>query len=109
MMRVSIRDLGGHLIRVLDLNIVPNIVLQGKAWRPGLEPSNDERDLEALEICGMINEGGFARDIDGLPIEASGDLLDDDENLIARWQAERLPKNWPRPSLEEWQCSPPKF
>jgi hypothetical protein len=33
MVRVSIRDLGGHLIRVLDLNIVPNIVLQGKAWR----------------------------------------------------------------------------
>ena len=33
-MRVSIRDLNGHLIRVLDLKIVPGIVLQG---RPGVQ------------------------------------------------------------------------
>ena len=104
-MRVSIRDLNGHLIRVLDLKIVPNIVLQGEAWCSGVEPPNDERDLEASEICGIINEGGFALDADGLPSGASGELFDDDGNLTARWKAERLPRGMPRPSLDEWQAS----
>ena len=39
------------------------------------QPSNDERDLEVLEICGMINEGGFALDADGLPSGVSGELF----------------------------------
>lgn len=105
MVRVSIRDLNGHLIRVLDLKIVPNIVLQGKEWHPGVEPPTDEFDVEALEICGMINEAGFALDADGLPCGAGGDLLDDDGNRTACWKAERLPKDTPRPSLKEWLAS----
>jgi hypothetical protein len=32
--RVTIRDLNGHLIRVLDLKIAPDIVLQGVVWCP---------------------------------------------------------------------------
>ena len=86
-MRVSIRDSNGHLIRVLDLKIVPNIVLQGEAWCPGVELPNDERDLEASEICGIINRGGFALDAYGLPSGASGKLFDDDGNLNVRWNA----------------------
>ena len=102
MVRVSIRDLNGHLIRVLDLKIVPDIVLQGKTWHPGVESSKDELDLEALEICVMINEAGFSLDADGLPCGAGGELLDDDGNPTARWNAERLPKHTPRPSLDKW-------
>jgi hypothetical protein len=104
MLRVSIHDMSGHLIRVLDLKIVPGIVLQGEEWHPGVEPPRDERDLEAIEICGMINEGGFALDADGLPSAASGDLFDDDGNPTAYWKAERLPKEMPRPSLNAWQA-----
>jgi hypothetical protein len=96
-MRVTIRDLNGHLIRVLDLKIAPDIVLQGVVWCPGVVPSNDEHDLEVLEICGIINEGGFALDADGLPAGAHGELLDNDGRPTARWIAERLPRGTPRP------------
>jgi hypothetical protein len=102
-MRVSIRDLDGHLVRILDLNIGQDVVLQAGTWFPGVKVPEDERDLEAEIVCGLINESGFALDADGVPVGVSGDLHDDDENPTARWQAERVPKNTPRPSIDEWQ------
>jgi len=107
-MRVSIRDLDGHLIRILDLDIKPDVVMQGETWLPGVEVPEEERDLEAEIISGLINEGGFALDADGVPTGRAGDLLDDDENPTARWSAERVPKGTPRPSIEEWRQPAPR-
>ena len=67
MMRVKVCDLAGRLIRVLDLRIERDIVLHGSSWRPGVVVPDSERDLEAEEICTMINESGFGVDADGIP------------------------------------------
>jgi len=102
MMRVRVRDLDGRLVRVLDLKIEHGVVLQGSSLRPGVV-LGDERDLEAMEICGAINELGFECDADGVPVGAHGELEDGRDG---RWTAERVPVGSPRPSLEEWSAEP---
>ena len=102
MMRVRVCDLDGRLIRVLDLKIEHVVVLQGSTWRPGVV-LGDERDLEAMEICGAINESGFDRDADGVPIGAH---VEPEDGRDVRWTAERVPLGTPRPSLEEWSAEP---
>jgi hypothetical protein len=103
MMRVKVRDLRGRLIRVLDLGIEHDAVLQGGMWRVGVVVPNSGLDLEAEEICTAINETGFGRDADGIPADASGELLNDKDEPIARWSAERVPVGSARPSLGEWE------
>jgi hypothetical protein len=102
MMRVRVCDVDGRLIRVLDLKVAHDVVLQGSTWRPGVVLS-DEGDLEAMEICGAINELGFERDADGVPVGAHGELEDGGD---VRWAAERVPIGTPRPTLEEWSGEP---
>jgi hypothetical protein len=63
----------------------------------------DEGDLEAMEICQAINELGFERDADGVPVGAHGELEDGGD---VRWAAERVPIGTPRPTLEEWSAEP---
>lgn len=103
MMRVRVTDLEGHLIRVLDLRIEHDVVLQGSVWKPGVVLPDSEHDLEAQEICGTINEAEFDIDEDGVPIAACGDLVYDNEACTARWTACRTPLGTPRPDLEEWR------
>jgi hypothetical protein len=102
MMRVRVCDVDGRLIRVLDLKIAHDVVLQGSTWRPGVI-LGDEGDLEAMEICQAINELGFERDADGVPVAAHGELEDGGD---VRWAAERVPIGTPRPTLKEWSAEP---
>jgi hypothetical protein len=102
MMRVRVCDVDGRLIRVLDLKIADDVVLQGSTWRPGVV-LGDEGDLEAMEICEAINELGFERDDDGVPVSAHGELEDGGD---VRWAAERVPIGTPRPTLKEWSAEP---
>ena len=96
-MRVYVRDLDDRLVRILDLWISPEVVLQGSRWMPGLIVPHGEDDLEAMEICGIINEGGFALDEDGVPLNAEGELLGANEQVVARWTAKRESKGFSYP------------
>ncbi len=102
MMRVRVCDPDGRLIGVLDLKIEHDVVLQGSSWSPGVV-LGDEHDLEATEICGAINEFGFDRDADGVPVGAHDELED---GWDVRWMAERVPLGTPRPSLVQWSSEP---
>jgi hypothetical protein len=99
MMRVKVRDLQGRLLRVLDLRIEHDAVLQGDVWRPGVVVPDSECNFEAEEICTVINESGFSVDADGVPSNAAGELLDGNDEPTARWSAERVPVDSPRPPL----------
>jgi hypothetical protein len=107
MMRVKVRDLQGRLLRVLDLSIEDDVVLQGDVWRPGVVVPDSERDFEAEEICTVINESGFSVDAGSAPAEASGELLDEKDEPTARWSAERVPVGSPRPPLGDWVTPAP--
>lgn len=103
MMRVEIRDLDDHLIRVLDLRIEPEIVLQADEWKPGVVVPEEELDPEAEEIAYHLNEVPFDSHSDGIPVGAQDVLLDANEQPTAKWAAKRVPKGTPKPPL----CSLP--
>ncbi len=58
-MRDRVRGLEGRPIRMLDLRIEPDVVLQGTVCKSGVVAPEAERNLRAEDICGMINEAGF--------------------------------------------------
>ena len=102
-MRVRVRDLEGHLIRVLDLEIAPDIVLQADVWHPGFVAAPDERDLEAEEICSFLNETFILDNPRSYAGQVEGELLNNEDELVARWSAELLPADTPRPPLSDWE------
>jgi hypothetical protein len=102
MMRVRVSDLDGHMIRVLDMKIKHDVVLQGSHGLLGVV-TEEETDLEAEEICRAIDESGLPSDADGVTVGAHGELGDGRD---VKWTAERGPIGMPRPSLDAWFAEP---
>jgi len=100
LMRVEVRDLDGHLIRVLDLSIEPEVVLQGGSWLPGVVVPDAERNMEADLIAMALNEDTFPRDADGLADGAGDTLLDGEDKPDVRWSAKRVPIGTSRPHFD---------
>jgi hypothetical protein len=88
---VEICDLNGRVLRAFDLPIAPNMVSSQQRWIPGADiPPELAEDHDANVIWYGLNEGRWPRDKDGLALEASEHLTDENGVTVAIWRARRI-------------------
>ncbi|PPQ35582.1 hypothetical protein SAMN06265338_12614 [Rhodoblastus acidophilus] len=88
---VEICDLNGGVMRSFDLPIAPDMVIWRQHWIPGADIPPDLADDHAANIIWYgLNEGRWARDENGLAIEASEQLTDENCEPVAIWRARHV-------------------
>ena len=88
---VEIFTLDGRLSRAFHLPIAPNMVVVCQDWIAGADILPELADDHHAQVIWYgLNEGRWPRDQDGLAIEASDGLTDDDGTIVAVWRARRV-------------------
>jgi hypothetical protein len=93
---IEIRDLNGRVLRAFELPIAPNMVISRQNWIPGADiPPELVDDHDANVIWYGLNEGRWPRDKNGLALEASERLTDENGETVAIWRARHISSDGP--------------